>query len=184
MFKMNYSIFSKFLLPALLLTITSVSAQRIYHYKNFSDVDQLSNGNVMDFFQDSYGFLWIATSDGLNRYDSKNIQIYKNRQGDDTSLPDNATDEVVEDRDGNIWVGCYDAIGRYDRTTNTFKRYGLEHLPFKRPPNFYASLLDSNGDIWFTSSQLGVLRLNKVEDKFERILLGESNALPLISVMG
>ena len=115
---------------------------------------------VEDFFQDSYGFLWIVTGDGLNRYDSRNIKIYKNRQGDDSSLPDNAAYEIVEDKDRNIWIACYDGIGKFDRKTEKFKRYSLEDLPFKNPPNFYSSLSDFKGNLWFTSSQLGVLRFN------------------------
>jgi ligand-binding sensor domain-containing protein len=76
------------IVAALLVSISSY-AQSNYHFKNFSDVEKLSNNQVTDFFQDSYGFMWIATDDGLNRYDGRSVKIYKNIQGDDESLPDN-----------------------------------------------------------------------------------------------
>ena len=72
----------KLLIIAVPLFVISVSAQNNYHFKNFPDVEKLSNNQVSDFFQDSYGFMWIATGDGLNRYDGRSVKIYKNVQGD------------------------------------------------------------------------------------------------------
>ena len=80
----------KLLAIIILLSVTYTIAQNNYHFKNFSDVEKLSNNQVTDFFQDSYGFMWIAHEDGLNRYDGKSVKIYKNVQGNDESLPDNA----------------------------------------------------------------------------------------------
>ena len=86
-----------------LLAISVLLAQATYHFKKFYDAEKLSNTRVSDFFQDSYGFMWIATSDGLNRYDGNSVKIYKNRQGNLQSLPDNDTDQVIEDSKGPLW---------------------------------------------------------------------------------
>ena len=75
------------------------------------------------------------------------------------SLPDNATMQVIEDQDKNIWVACYNAIGKLDRKTDKFKKYSLDNLSFKSPPTFYSALLDNQGRIWFSTSELG---LNKI----------------------
>jgi serine phosphatase RsbU (regulator of sigma subunit)/ligand-binding sensor domain-containing protein len=165
----------KLLIAAVPLFIICVSAQSNYHFKNFPDVERLSNNQVSDFFQDSYGFMWIATGDGLNRYDGRSVKIYKNVQGDAESLPDNATMQVIEDQDKNIWVACYNAIGKLDRKTDKFKKYNLDNLSFKSPPTFYSTMLDNQGKVWFSTSELGLIRFDESSDQFENIELSELN---------
>jgi len=159
----------------ILLLITSISAQTNYNFKRFADSEKLSSVQVTDFFQDSYGFMWIVTSDGINRYDGKTVKIYKNQPDNDESLPDNACYKIVEDLQKNLWVTCYNAIGKLDRKTDKFKRYGLDNLPFKSPPVFLASLIDNDGEIWFTVSKLGIIKYNKAKDEFENIILSKDN---------
>ncbi len=159
----------------ILLVSTSSSAQSNYHFKNFSDVEKLSNNQVQDFFQDSYGFMWIATADGLNRYDGRSVKIYKNIQGDAESLPDNATHQVIEDVNKDIWVACWNAIGKLDRKTDKFSNYSLDHLSFKSPPTFYSAILDNQGRIWFSTSELGLIRYDEASDQFVNIGLSELN---------
>ena len=165
----------KLLAIIVLLSVTYTTAQNNYHFKNFSDVEKLSNNQVTDFFQDSYGFMWIATDDGLNRYDGRTVKIYKNVQGNDESLPDNATMQVIEDRNGDIWVACYNAIGKLDRETDKFKKYSLDNLSFKSPPTFYSALLDDQGKIWFSTSELGMIRYDETSDQFTNIELSDLN---------
>ena len=163
------------IISAILLLSTSSYSQSDYHFKNFSDVEKLSNNQVSDFFQDSYGFMWIGTDDGLNRYDGRSVKIYKNIQGDAESLPDNDVMEVIEDHDKNIWVACFNSIGKLDRKTDKFKKYSLDHLSFKSPPTIYRALLDNDGRIWFATSELGLIRYDESSDQFINIELSELN---------
>jgi serine phosphatase RsbU (regulator of sigma subunit)/ligand-binding sensor domain-containing protein len=162
------------IIVVLLLSMNSY-AQDNYHFKNFADVEKLSNIQVSDFFQDSYGFMWIATDDGLNRYDGHSVKIYKNIQGNAESLPDNDVMQVIEDQNKNIWVACYNSIGKLDRKTDKFKRYGLDHLSFKSPPAIYGALLDNEARIWFSTSELGLIRYEESSDQFVNIELSELN---------
>ena len=169
---MNYL---KILIAILIINSTFIKAQQNYHFKVFPESEKLSNLRVQDLFQDSYGFMWIATADGLNRYDGKSVKIYKNIQEDDQSLPDNATMQVIEDKDKNIWVGCYNSIGKLDRKADKFKNYSLDHLSFKSPPQFYSAMLDNKGKIWFSASELGLLEFNDSLDQFINVELSELN---------
>ncbi|MDX1700599.1 MAG: two-component regulator propeller domain-containing protein, partial [Melioribacteraceae bacterium] len=150
-------------------------AQESYNFKNFSEAEKLSNNQITDLYQDSYGFMWIATEDGLNRYDGRNVKTYKNIQGDTLSLPDNHTMQVIEDADNNIWVACFNAIAKLDRKTDKFKKYELDHLSFKSPPSFYSTMLDDQGRIWFSTSELGVIYYDKSTDSFINVGLSEQN---------
>jgi serine phosphatase RsbU (regulator of sigma subunit)/ligand-binding sensor domain-containing protein len=165
----------KIFLSIILAASSFLFAQQNYQIKNFVDIEKLSNNQITDIIQDSYGFMWIATEDGLNRYDGKTAKIYKNIQDDDESLPDNECGVLLEDNDKNIWVACFNSIGRLDRKTDKFKRYSLENISFKSPAKFYSGIIDNQGRIWFTTSELGLIRFDESSDQFINIELSASN---------
>ncbi|MCB0745772.1 MAG: hypothetical protein KDC67_17850, partial [Ignavibacteriae bacterium] len=59
-----------------LANFASAQTGKDYYFENISIPDGLSNTQVWDIIQDKYGFLWIATQDGLNRYDGYSFKIY------------------------------------------------------------------------------------------------------------
>lgn len=66
--------------------------------------DGLSNSQINYIFQDSRGFVWIATSYGLNRYDGYRFRIYYSYATDSTTLRNNYVDYIWEDQDGKLWL--------------------------------------------------------------------------------
>ena len=102
---------NRILLLIFCLTLSSLSyAQRNYLFENISIPEGLSNSTVQYLFQDSNGFLWISTSDGLNRYDGNSIKVFKNDPNDSTTLPNNYCSAIAEDADGFIWIGVFGNI--------------------------------------------------------------------------
>ena len=73
----------------------------------FSSDGELSNSLVNDVFQDSHGMVWIATEDGLNRFDGAKVTVYRHEPGNQASLVHNYIYDVFEDRDGNLLIGSY-----------------------------------------------------------------------------
>ena len=67
--------------------------------------DGLSQGMVYDILQDQKGFIWLATRDGLNRYDGYTFQTYLNDPLDPYSIADNEVESLYEDQWGRIWSG-------------------------------------------------------------------------------
>ena len=67
--------------------------------------DGLLSNAVTAILKDRYGFMWFATSDGLNKFDGKNFVIYRHSPGDSTSLKSNEILALHEDASGNLWVG-------------------------------------------------------------------------------
>src|SRR5579859_3675836 len=64
--------------------------------------DGLSQNNVLCVLQDSRGFMWFGTRDGLNKYDGYQIRIYRNDPKDPHSISNNFISSLVEDAQGNI----------------------------------------------------------------------------------
>ncbi|MGF1671348.1 MAG: two-component regulator propeller domain-containing protein [Balneolaceae bacterium] len=87
----------------------------------------LSQSTVNEILQDSRGFLWFATDDGLNRYDGYNFIVYRNKPGDKSSISANMITAILEDQQGNLWVGTNGGgLNRFNRKTETFERF-LSH---------------------------------------------------------
>ncbi|MEJ2103160.1 MAG: two-component regulator propeller domain-containing protein [Ignavibacteriaceae bacterium] len=160
-----------------LFAITSLSyGQRNYLFENISVPEGLSNSTVNYIFQDSNGFLWISTNDGLNRYDGNNIKVFKNDPNDSTTIPTNDCYAIAEDADGYIWIGVSNNIfAKYDPKDETFHSYHLETAHVTKISYSYSALLDSKGNLWFGSTYHGIQKFNKSKNKFEQIHLDASN---------
>ena len=87
----------------------------------FLDIsDGLSNNSVTTIFQDSDGYLWFGTYDGLNRYDGYNFKVFRNRINDEKSLPFNTIYNIEGDSKKNIWVGGANGVCVYNKANATF----------------------------------------------------------------
>jgi ligand-binding sensor domain-containing protein len=83
----------------------------------------LSNSNITCFLQDSKGFLWVGTRDGLNKYDGYEFKVYRNDQEDSTSLVKNNIYFLFEDSHKQIWVSTRGGgLHIYDSKLDRFKR--------------------------------------------------------------
>ncbi|HOZ13230.1 MAG TPA: two-component regulator propeller domain-containing protein [Tenuifilaceae bacterium] len=93
---------------------------RINHYT----VNQgLSQSVVYTTFQDSRGFIWIGTQDGLNRFDGYTFVKYLHNPNDSTSISDSWIYSITEDKEGNLWIGTRRGLNKFDFAKNSFKRY-------------------------------------------------------------
>lgn len=82
-------------------------------FRRLSRLDGLSNDEIFCIYQDRNGIMWFGTPDGLNSYDGNKFTVYRHRQGDSTSLPQNIVTCVTQDTEGNLWVGTKDYVCRF-----------------------------------------------------------------------
>ncbi|WP_457565454.1 ligand-binding sensor domain-containing protein, partial [Caldithrix abyssi] len=112
----------------LLLLICSTNRLTAQHrpvkFEHLSSSDGLSQNKVFDITQDHQGFIWIATEDGLNRYDGFNFKIFKNIPGNSSSLFYNGINCVYVSKDGLVWTGGQNGgLGRFDAQSETFVNF-------------------------------------------------------------
>ncbi len=92
-------------------------------YQTISTAQGLSQGMVFDLLQDAEGFIWVATKNGLNRFDGYGFKVFTNDPYNDRSLSSNTTVKLYEDPKNRIWVGTEDAgLNVYDKKTGNFFR--------------------------------------------------------------
>src|SRR6185437_3863548 len=96
-------------------------------FTHLSGEQGLSNSWIEAIFQDSRGFMWIGTRNGLDRYDGQQFKIYQSNKKDTTSISDNSIKYIYEDIDHNLWVGTANGLNRFDANKDCFIRY--KHNP-------------------------------------------------------
>ncbi len=118
--------FKKIVLSAFIYCVASsgVTAQSIKEWPARISMDQgLSQSSVTAFAQDTDGFIWMGTDDGLNRYDAYSVLTYKKEPGNPLSLSNNEITALCLDSTGTLWVGTMSGLCRYDRDKDYFHRY-------------------------------------------------------------
>ncbi|HEY9005043.1 MAG TPA: two-component regulator propeller domain-containing protein [Ohtaekwangia sp.] len=84
----------------------------------------LSHSNAVCIYEDSRGFMWFGTSDGLNKYDGYTFSVYRNNAKDKKSLSNNFVNAIAEDAQGNLWVATSGGgISKFNRDKENFTQY-------------------------------------------------------------
>jgi signal transduction histidine kinase/ligand-binding sensor domain-containing protein/DNA-binding response OmpR family regulator len=114
-----------FLLACIPFYLTPVSAQDgRYSLENYTQENGLSNNQTHCIYQDRMGWIWIGTSQGLNRFDGYKYTIYKNDPDNKLSLQGDLVRAIFEDPNGNIWVGTENGgLNKFDRAREVFLCY-------------------------------------------------------------
>ncbi|MCB1602903.1 MAG: hypothetical protein KDI66_23000, partial [Xanthomonadales bacterium] len=123
----------------------------IVQFEHLNIEDGLSQNAGLAIFQDSRGYLWIGTQDGLNRFDGYSFKIYKHDPNDPNSLSHNSILSITEDKDGNLWIGTWSGgLNCFDPATETFTQYlsNPEDASSLSDGTVTSLRVDSNGSLW------------------------------------
>ena len=120
----------------------------------------LSQSTVLSMFQDSRGFMWFGTEDGLNRYDGVTFKSYKSDPFDHASLPHNFVWSLAEDAKGDLWLATEGGgLARWERSSDRFAR-----VPVSTTPGLYGRirtlLFAPDGALWIGSKDAGLVRFH------------------------
>ena len=131
-------------------------------FERISIEQGLSQSTVFCILQDSRGFLWFGTQDGLNRYDGHEFVVYHPEEGNPNSLSNNTVRALYEDRAGQLWVGTEDGLNRHDRATEQFVRYPRDPQggDGRIGGRVWAILEDRSGALWIGTYGGGVSELD------------------------
>jgi signal transduction histidine kinase/ligand-binding sensor domain-containing protein/DNA-binding response OmpR family regulator len=114
----------KILLLYFLFSVLSYAQSGEMQFEHFSLEEGLSATTVLSILQDSRGFLWIGTYDGLNRYDGYSFTTFKHDPSDSSSLSSNNIWTLFEDSSGVLWIGTWsNGLNKFDKEQEKFIRY-------------------------------------------------------------
>ena len=142
---------------------------RQYSFKSFSVTNGLASNVVRRVMQDRDGYIWVATSNGLQRYDGTSFITFKSKAGDPTSLPSNNIVLIYEDKKKNIWVmGDNNKIGIFD--TRRFKFTEIPVADQKRKLYISQSFFElPGGELMLMKDDGGLIQYSEKEKKFIQV---------------
>ena len=114
----------------------------------------LSHATVYCSYQDSQGFMWFGTEDGLNKYDGYSFEIYKADPADSKSISNNIIRCIFEDSKKNLWIGTDNGLNIYNRANGSFFHYQNVAADQSSLSNNIVSSIaeDKNGNVWIGTS--------------------------------
>lgn len=149
----------RYIISVILLTISVGSmAQQIRFYS--SESTMLSNSLINHIFQDTFGYVWVSTEDGLNRFDGVDFKVYRSSVSNPNTLADNYVHLVFEDSKSRLWVGTRLGLQRYDRATETFHSAPIVTVQGDTIKAHVMGIVeDSAGTLWVATSGEGMMVL-------------------------
>lgn len=126
----------------------------------FSTDAELSSSLINQVFQDNKGYIWIATEDGLDRFDGAKFSTYKHNKSDSTSILNNYVKTVFQTEAGEMFFGFFNGLQYFDHATEEFHEIPLfieNNVPY---PAHVTSIIErKSGDILVSTSGQGIFIL-------------------------
>jgi signal transduction histidine kinase/ligand-binding sensor domain-containing protein/CheY-like chemotaxis protein/HPt (histidine-containing phosphotransfer) domain-containing protein len=136
---------------------------------HLTTADGLPEGDVHAILQDSQGFMWFGTEDGLVRYDGQELVRYGYSRWENRALPGNYVNQIVEGPHHNIWLAINGGLARWNRARDDFTVYRHD----ARDPSSLASdqvsavAIGAQGRIWVGTTDAGLDLLDTQSGRFE-----------------
>ncbi len=137
-------------------------------FDHYSVEDGLSQSTVLNIFEDSRGFIWFCTPDGLNKFDGYSFTVYRNIKGDTNSISGNHPVFIFEDSNGDLWIGQRAGLSKYHYRQERFST--VYQLP--KINSEYEGLIplhEAEGKIWAWDKRRGIVGFNRTTLKEEVI---------------
>ena len=144
--------------------------QKAFRVQSLSIEEGLSQSVVNDIVQDSEGYIWLATEDGLNRFDGYEFKVFHHIHGDVTSLHNNMVLSLYEQEGIGLWLGTQNGLSFYDFSTDKFSNFATGKIDKLSNIN---AITQINKNALIVASENGLYRLFPESRKIE--LLVSSN---------
>ncbi|QNL47985.1 response regulator [Olivibacter sp. SDN3] len=141
-----------------------------YQVYNYTLKDGLAFNNVNAIVQDSVGFIWIATEDGLSRFDGKHFRNFKYETSNPHSLAGNYIQDLFLDQEGVLWLTSRTGISKFNSRIESFEHYnilgGIKGHNKMDVGAIHSSL--NRNILWVSANGMGVYKFNKNNGDFDR----------------
>jgi signal transduction histidine kinase/ligand-binding sensor domain-containing protein/DNA-binding response OmpR family regulator len=153
----------------MLFAMGSFGQNQSMKFEHLGKREGLSQINVECIIQDSRGFIWVGTRDGLSKYDGYGFSYYKHDPQDPASISSSMVSDILEDKEGNIWIATIIGLNKLERRTGRFVKFlHNDKDPNSLSDNILKKLaLDEHGNVW-VGGQGGLDYLDTKQNKFTK----------------
>lgn len=153
-----------------LLSAHLFSQQKTIKFDTYSLEDGLSQSSVTGIVQDRYGFIWISTKDGINRFDGYQFKTFKNIPDSANTIPNNYIHFLQKSPiTGNLWFGTNRGIGTMNPKDYSVKRISKNTLQNLQGFIFKSLTYDKDGALWALTEKNGINKINLKTNHIETI---------------
>ena len=155
-------------------TLNTYSVNASINDKSFIRLDILSgfsSNNITCVHQDSNGYMWVGTVNGLNKYNGNNVKVFNYEIGNDKSLSSTYITSIFEDDEGRIWVGTKNGLNIIESKSDEVIRVsvGITNDRGLSNEKITSIFQDGTGNIWI-GTENGLNRYNAEKDIFVKYL--------------
>jgi ligand-binding sensor domain-containing protein/signal transduction histidine kinase len=171
------------LLKILFFSFNAFAQDRNLKFEHLTTKDGLSQSTITCILQDSKGFMWFGTQDGLNKYDGYNFTIFRRDPDNPASIKGSFVFEIIEDSKGNLWIGTESGLNLFDRANNGFVHYQRDvNDPNSLIGNEVRAVFeDSRYNLWIGTTGGGLNLFDRDNEKFIHYHHNESDPNSLSS---
>ena len=119
-----------------------------FFFTQIGNENGLTENTITDLLQDSEGYIWIGTNNGLFKYNGYSCKVYRNRPDNTNTLGDNTISCIEEDSRQNIWIITEHHVHKIDRQSKRIHKYGMENVKF-----MHHCKQRRNGELWFVGEK-------------------------------
>ncbi len=150
----------------LLLAFLTGYSQEDMIVRQYNKSKGLSQNTVFDIAQDADGFIWLATREGLNKFDGRNFFVYRNTPSESSSIAYNDLRKLYWDKTLNkLWIATLDGLSLYDPVTDRFSNYNFKKSDWEINAIFSVTR-DKSGRLWIGANS-GLIRFDEKTNDFQ-----------------
>ena len=144
-----------------LLTTVAYPQEKDIKFNHITVDGGLASNTINSVIRDSRGFMWIATANGLNRYDGYTFENFRSHELDTLSISSNITYVVYEDHQERVWVGSEKGLDLFNRKLGRFDHH------FFKDSSVRVVYEDSKNRLW-VGVDGGIFVYNEQKELFEK----------------
>ncbi len=163
----------------LLSTILS-GAVNSYQFKRLDVNNGISSNQINVVYKDSYGYLWIGTVNGLNRFDGYTTKIFRKNPDVKGTISNNSINNIFEDHKRRLIINTTNGLNIYDPSTEKFSvDDSVFHKNIEIPlTNIIGIFTDKNNNLWIINRNTGIYKYDSKKDQVSHCSVGNNNLLP------
>ena len=133
----------------------------------------MSQTSATQIFEDSEGFLWVGTPNGLNKFDGTHFTIYNKGTAENQGLTDGYVESIYEDTEGILYIGTNKGLNTYNKDLNIVAPYSFKPEAAILQSKYIGAILKTNDFLWLGTDNSGVYRYHLPTGETKQILFDE-----------
>ena len=125
-------------------------------FERFPYIDQLPSNSINRLYNDSEGYMWFGTKDGLCRFDGYGVKVFRSSSINQNRLTSNSIQYIAEDNNNKLWVGTLEGVNIVDKSNYSIKPFENAYIGHDRISSI---LKDKSGCMWVATNSKGLVRI-------------------------